>query len=101
MQSLDLSRRQGARAWELRTAIDLAALLAAQRRRERARAILQPVFDAIRRGLGYFRPEGGQTPAGGVGLGSKPIGFDIDVAGDFATMHCSDMSIRGPRCAVA
>ena len=27
MQSLELSRRQGARAWELRTAIDLAALL--------------------------------------------------------------------------
>ncbi|MGA8714203.1 MAG: winged helix-turn-helix domain-containing protein [Roseiarcus sp.] len=44
MQSLDLSRRQGARGWELRTAIDLAALLAAQRRRERARAILSPVF---------------------------------------------------------
>ena len=32
MQSLELSRRQGARAWELRTAIDLAALLAGQGR---------------------------------------------------------------------
>ena len=32
MQSLELSRRQGARAWELRTATDLAALLAAQGR---------------------------------------------------------------------
>ena len=29
-RSLDLSRRQGARAWELRTAIDLSALLAAR-----------------------------------------------------------------------
>jgi tetratricopeptide (TPR) repeat protein len=44
MQSLELSRRQGARAWELRTAIDLAALLAGQRRTEPARALLQPVF---------------------------------------------------------
>jgi predicted ATPase/DNA-binding winged helix-turn-helix (wHTH) protein len=43
-QSLELSRRQGARAWELRTAIDLAALLAGQRRTEPARALLQPVF---------------------------------------------------------
>ena len=45
MQSLELSRRQGARAWELRTAIDLAALLADQGRPERARALLQPVFE--------------------------------------------------------
>ncbi len=33
-QSLELSRRQGARAWELRTATDLAALLADQGRSE-------------------------------------------------------------------
>jgi hypothetical protein len=45
LQSLELSRRQGARAWELRTAVDLAALLAAQRRTENARALLQPVFE--------------------------------------------------------
>ncbi len=44
MQSLELSRRQGARAWELRTATDLAALFAAQGRSERGRALLQPVF---------------------------------------------------------
>jgi predicted ATPase len=44
IQSLELSRRQGARAWQLRTAIDLAALLAGQERSERARALLQPVF---------------------------------------------------------
>jgi predicted ATPase len=43
-QSLELSRRQGARGWELRTATDLAALLAAQGRRERARTTLEPVF---------------------------------------------------------
>jgi tetratricopeptide (TPR) repeat protein len=42
-QSLELSRRQGARAWELRTAIDLAALLRAQGRPDNARALLQPV----------------------------------------------------------
>ena len=45
VQSLELSRRQGARAWELRTGIDLAALLASQGRREGARALLQPVFE--------------------------------------------------------
>lgn len=43
--SLELSRRQGARGWELRTAIDSALLLDAQGRRERARALLRPVFD--------------------------------------------------------
>ena len=44
MQSLEFSRRQGARAWELRTAVDLAALLAAQGRHGSARSLLQPVF---------------------------------------------------------
>ncbi len=37
-QSLELSRRQGARAWELRTATDLAALMADRGERDRARA---------------------------------------------------------------
>jgi predicted ATPase/DNA-binding winged helix-turn-helix (wHTH) protein len=45
MQSLELSRVQSARAWELRAAIDLAALWAARGRRENARALLQPVFE--------------------------------------------------------
>jgi len=45
MQSLELSRRQGARAWELRTAVDLATLVADQGRRENGRALLQPVFE--------------------------------------------------------
>jgi predicted ATPase len=45
MQSLELSLRQGARAWELRTAVDLAKLLAAQGRPEGAQALLQPVFE--------------------------------------------------------
>lgn len=44
-RSLELSRRQGARGWELRTAIDAAVLLDAQGRRERARAFLRAVFD--------------------------------------------------------
>jgi predicted ATPase/DNA-binding winged helix-turn-helix (wHTH) protein len=44
-RSLELSRRQGARGWELRTAIDSAELLDAQGRRECARALLRPVFD--------------------------------------------------------
>jgi len=45
MQSLVLGRRQGARAWELRTATDLAALFANQGQSERGRALLQPVFE--------------------------------------------------------
>ncbi len=50
MQSLELSRRQGARAWELRTAIDFAALLADQRQPDRARALLQPIFEQFMEG---------------------------------------------------
>ncbi len=45
MRSLELSHRQGARAWELRTAIDLAALLTARDERARARELLQPLFE--------------------------------------------------------
>jgi predicted ATPase len=45
MQSLALSRSQGARSWELRTATDLATLFAGQGRSERGRALLQPVFE--------------------------------------------------------
>jgi predicted ATPase/DNA-binding winged helix-turn-helix (wHTH) protein len=44
-RSLELSRHQGARGWELRSAIDSAVLLDAQGRRERAVALLRPVFD--------------------------------------------------------
>ncbi|WP_158932751.1 winged helix-turn-helix domain-containing protein [Acidisphaera sp. S103] len=43
-RSLELSRRQGARAWELRTAIDLAAMMAMRGQAAGAHALLQPVF---------------------------------------------------------
>ncbi|CAN5429004.1 winged helix-turn-helix domain-containing protein [soil metagenome] len=49
-QSLELSRRQGARSWELRAATDLAVLLNARRRSGDARALLQPVFDQFTEG---------------------------------------------------
>jgi predicted ATPase len=42
--SLELSRSQGARTWELRTATDLAAHWAQQGRRSDARALLRPVL---------------------------------------------------------
>jgi len=42
VQSLELSRRQGARAWELRSAIDLAAILSDRGQPERARTLLIP-----------------------------------------------------------
>ena len=51
IHSLELSRKQGARAGELRTAIDLARLTAAQGRREDARALLQPIYDQFDEGL--------------------------------------------------
>jgi predicted ATPase/DNA-binding winged helix-turn-helix (wHTH) protein len=51
MRSLALSRRQAARAWELRTAIDLAALLALQGRPEQARTLLRPVLEQFAEGL--------------------------------------------------
>jgi predicted ATPase/DNA-binding winged helix-turn-helix (wHTH) protein len=44
-RSLELSRRQGALTWELRSATNLAAHLTSQGRAESARAILKPVFD--------------------------------------------------------
>ena len=50
MQSLEMSRRQGARTWELRTAIDLAALLRDQGRSDSARALLRPVFEQFAAG---------------------------------------------------
>jgi predicted ATPase len=51
IQSLDWSRRQGARSWELRTAVDLAALWAAQGQRDRAQALLEPIFEAFVEGF--------------------------------------------------
>jgi predicted ATPase/DNA-binding winged helix-turn-helix (wHTH) protein len=50
VQSLELSRGQGARAWELRAAVDLATLWADQQRPKRARALLQPVFETFEEG---------------------------------------------------
>jgi predicted ATPase/DNA-binding winged helix-turn-helix (wHTH) protein len=50
IRSLKLSRRQAARAWELRTAIDLATLLVAQGRPKNAKALLRPVRDQFAEG---------------------------------------------------
>jgi len=49
--SLECGRRQGALAWQLRTAIDLAALLSEQKRDEEAKALLQPVFERFDKGF--------------------------------------------------
>src|SRR5262249_48677604 len=51
VRSLELSRQQGARACELRTATDLAKLMAAQGRRESARGLLEPVYEWFVEGL--------------------------------------------------
>jgi predicted ATPase len=50
VQSLELSRRHGARAWELRTATDLAALWAGLGRAADARALLSPVLKQFTEG---------------------------------------------------
>ena len=50
MQSLELSRHHGARAWELRTATDLATLWASQGGFDDARALLQPVVKHFKEG---------------------------------------------------
>jgi predicted ATPase len=49
-QSLELSRRQGARAWELRTVTDLAAHLASEGRAAEGQSLLQPVFKRFTEG---------------------------------------------------
>jgi len=47
MQSLDLSRRKGAKAWELRAAIDLAGLFAERGQREEAKRSLRSALDGF------------------------------------------------------
>jgi predicted ATPase len=51
VQALDWSRRQGARSWELRTAVDLAALWADQGQRDRVQGLLQPILEQFAEGL--------------------------------------------------
>ena len=50
-ESLELSRRQGARAWELRTARDLAKLLAERGDSENGRTLLQSVYAGFSEGF--------------------------------------------------
>ncbi|MGY4600739.1 putative ATPase [Bradyrhizobium sp. GM22.5] len=50
MQSLALSRRKGAKAWELRAAIDLAGLLVERGRREEAKRWLQLAYEGFAQG---------------------------------------------------
>ena len=52
IQSLDWARRQAARSWELRTAVDLAGVWKAQGQYERARALLEPIYTTFVEGLG-------------------------------------------------
>jgi predicted ATPase/DNA-binding winged helix-turn-helix (wHTH) protein len=51
IQSLEWSRRQGARSLELRAAVDLAGLWSAQGQRERGRELLLPIFKQFVEGL--------------------------------------------------
>ena len=49
--ALQLARKQGALAWELRTAVSLARLKVRQGRRDTARQILAPVYDRFTEGF--------------------------------------------------
>ncbi len=49
-QSIEWSRRQGARAWELRAATDLAGLWMSQSKRDAARELLQPLLRTFEEG---------------------------------------------------
>jgi predicted ATPase/DNA-binding winged helix-turn-helix (wHTH) protein len=51
-QAIELSRRQGASAWELRAAIELAKLLAIRGDIDGAHQLLRPVFEHFVEGLG-------------------------------------------------
>jgi predicted ATPase/DNA-binding winged helix-turn-helix (wHTH) protein len=51
IRSLELSRRQGARSWELRAAMDLAKLLTARGQPKNALSLLQPIFGWFKEGL--------------------------------------------------
>ncbi len=51
-ESLEWSRRQGARSWALRAAIDMAGLSITLGQHKEARALLQPVFDQFTEGRG-------------------------------------------------
>jgi predicted ATPase len=51
MQSLELSRGQGALGWELRTAIDLAALLAGKGLRQPAKEVLERAYGRFTEGF--------------------------------------------------
>ena len=64
IQSLAWSRRQDARSWELRTAVDLAALWAAQGQPESARALLSPILEQFVEGLDTADLMAAGTPAG-------------------------------------
>ncbi len=50
VRSLEWSRRQGARAWELLTAVDLATLWARQGQSDRARALLRTLVEQFAEG---------------------------------------------------
>jgi len=50
MQALDLSRTQGAKAWELRAAVDLAGVISERGRREEAKGLLQSSLEGFAEG---------------------------------------------------
>jgi len=56
-QSLELSRHQGARAWKLRTAIDLARLWADRGKPDEGRRLLEPILQQFTEGQDTADPQ--------------------------------------------
>lgn len=75
-RSLEVSRGQGARAWELRTAVDLASLHAKKRRRSSARTLLQPVFAQFEEGFDTADLRAARCLLGELGHSGPPPGGD-------------------------
>jgi hypothetical protein len=67
MRSLEWSRRQGARAWELLTAVDLAAMWARSGHSRRAWALLRPIVDQFAEGTDWVGLKAAERLLAGLG----------------------------------
>jgi predicted ATPase len=67
-QALDVSRRQEAKALELRATMSLSRLWQRQGKHAEARELLAPVYGWFTEGVDHGRPAGGQGAAGGIGI---------------------------------
>ena len=72
VESLELSRGQGARSWELRAATDMAALLAKKGLRKRGKALLDKVLSQFTEGFDTADLQAAQRLSEKLSSGGKP-----------------------------